>query len=611
MTQIIRQGATHKVVIGPAVAVGDGFTPVTTLALTTADEAEAILHDNGTVVSISAYTWAAITTADGYYHLTLQSGISNTVGHLTIVINDDSLCLPIWKEFTVMDTAAYDAMYADGAEGPLQATTVGRKLDVTATGAAGIDWANVENPTTALNLSGTNIDVDQVVASVSGAVGSVTGAVGSVTGAVGSVTAEVTADAVKFGGAAVTATTSVTIPASSTLATTTGAVGSVTGAVGSVTGDTKQTADVAALITTVGVAGAGLTNLGGSGNDWNTVVPDVAGTAATPAEVAAELATYDGPTNTEMVAAFTEIKGATWATTDSLEAIRDRGDAAWTTGAGGTPPTTLQNTTIATLASQTSFTLTAGSADADAYNNQMIIITDSATSTQKAVGLISDYAVTTKTVTLAADPGIFTMAVGDTVDIVAVTGSAVGLQVDATGYALLPTATQASIDAIETDTSTTLQAELDAIQAAVITNAAGVDIAADIIAMKAETALIVADTGELQTDWADGGRLDVIQDAIKVVTDALTSGGATNLALSAAGIIGGVAATGTLSTTVCTSDLSGYLDDELINRVIVFTGGTADGQAATITDYAATNGTVTFSGGITTAPANADTFVIV
>lgn len=60
-------------------------------------------------------------------------------------------------------------------------TVSGRSLDVTATGAAGIDWANVENPTTALNLSGTNIDVDQVVASVSGAVGSVIGAVGSVT----------------------------------------------------------------------------------------------------------------------------------------------------------------------------------------------------------------------------------------------------------------------------------------------------------------------------------------------------------------------------------------------------------------------------------------------
>ena len=71
------------------------------------------------------------------------------------------------------------------ARSALMPTTAARTIDVTATGAAGIDWANVENPTTALNLSATNIDVDQVVASVSGAVGSVTGAVGSVTGNVG------------------------------------------------------------------------------------------------------------------------------------------------------------------------------------------------------------------------------------------------------------------------------------------------------------------------------------------------------------------------------------------------------------------------------------------
>lgn len=40
---------------------------------------------------------------------------------------------------------------------PLQPTTTGNKLDVTATGAAGIDWNNVENPTTTLNLSGTTV----------------------------------------------------------------------------------------------------------------------------------------------------------------------------------------------------------------------------------------------------------------------------------------------------------------------------------------------------------------------------------------------------------------------------------------------------------------------
>ena len=45
---------------------------------------------------------------------------------------------------------------------------------------------------------------------------------------------------------------------------------------------------------------------------------------------------------------------------------------------------------------------------------------------------------------------------------------------------------------------------LKLIQAAVITNAAGTDVAADIIALKAETVLIVEDTGELQTDDIPG-----------------------------------------------------------------------------------------------------------
>lgn len=95
---------------------------------------------------------------------------------------------------------------------PLQPTTAGRTLDVTATGEAGVDWANVGSPTTTVNLSGTTISTSQAVASVSGAVGSVTGAVASVTGNVGgNVTGSV--------GSVV------------------GAVGSVTGAVGSVTGN--------------------------------------------------------------------------------------------------------------------------------------------------------------------------------------------------------------------------------------------------------------------------------------------------------------------------------------------------------------------------------------
>ena len=43
---------------------------------------------------------------------------------------------------------------------------------------------------------------------------------------------------------------------------------------------------------------------------------------------------------------------------------------------------------------------------------------------------------------------------------------------------------------------------------------AGASVSADVAAVKTETALIVLDTNELQTDWVDAGRLDAILDII-------------------------------------------------------------------------------------------------
>lgn len=84
----------------------------------------------------------------------------------------------------------------------------------------------------------------------------------------------------------------------------------------------------------IGTAGAGLTEAGGTGDHLTAIVWNAAWDAEVQSEVADALNAYDPPTNTEMVAAFTEIKGASWATTDTLEAIRDRGDAAWVTATG-------------------------------------------------------------------------------------------------------------------------------------------------------------------------------------------------------------------------------------------------------------------------------------
>lgn len=76
-------------------------------------------------------------------------------------------------------------------------------------------------------------------------------------------------------------------------------------------------------------------------------------------------------------------------------------------------PGAIVNTTIATLASQTGFTLTAASADDDAFNGWKAIVHDIASAIQICVGYVSDYTGSSKTITLAADPGIFTMAAGD------------------------------------------------------------------------------------------------------------------------------------------------------------------------------------------------------
>ena len=169
----------------------------------------------------------------------------------------------------------------------------------------------------------------------------------------------------------------------------------------------------------------------------NTVVPDAAGVAATPAEVATALTDINldhlcktATAGADMTAEVVDnsilsrmlANGDTSAfdpTSDGLQLIRDRGDAAWTTGAGGSDRLLMVDTTIATLASQTSFTLTAGSADDNAYNNCTIVIEDVSTATQKAVGIISDYTGGTKTIILKYDPAIFTMAATDKVYILA------------------------------------------------------------------------------------------------------------------------------------------------------------------------------------------------
>lgn len=77
-------------------------------------------------------------------------------------------------------------------------------------------------------------------------------------------------------------------------------------------------------------------------------------------------------------------------------------------------PQAILNTTIATLASQTSFTLTAGPAEDDALNGCEVLIHDIASAVQIGRAIVQDYTGSTKTVTLAAG-ATFTVAAGDNI----------------------------------------------------------------------------------------------------------------------------------------------------------------------------------------------------
>lgn len=81
---------------------------------------------------------------------------------------------------------------------------------------------------------------------------------------------------------------------------------------------------LSALVTTVGVAGVGLTEAGGTGDQFSAIPWNAAWDTEVQSECTDALNAYDPPTKAEQDAAFTDIKGAGWSSgTDTLEKIRD------------------------------------------------------------------------------------------------------------------------------------------------------------------------------------------------------------------------------------------------------------------------------------------------
>jgi len=139
MTLILRQSTAVDIRVGPFLDPTDAVTPVTGITLAAADQAEVLKADGAATVAMgttSPEPFVAVTGADGWYDYTVATGDVDTIGEVVFIVQDASACLPVFVRGQVVEAAVFDAMYALNADGPLQATTAGRTLDISATGEA-------------------------------------------------------------------------------------------------------------------------------------------------------------------------------------------------------------------------------------------------------------------------------------------------------------------------------------------------------------------------------------------------------------------------------------------------------------------------------------------
>lgn len=108
--QFLKQSTGVDVRLGPFVDATDGVTPETGVTLGAADQAEVLKHNGAATVDISAATFAAVTGCDGWYDLTLTTSHTDTLGLLEIVVQDSSVCLPVFARFMVVPANIYDSL---------------------------------------------------------------------------------------------------------------------------------------------------------------------------------------------------------------------------------------------------------------------------------------------------------------------------------------------------------------------------------------------------------------------------------------------------------------------------------------------------------------------
>lgn len=330
MSLILKQSTAVVVSFGPFVDKTDGVTPETGL-VSAIDHASTgiLLSKNGGALTIRHATVTASTyDAYGNYRVTLDTTDTNTVGSLRMQFIETATCLPVWQDFTIVEEAVFDALFAGSAPGYLQPATPGRTLVVDASGLADANMVKM-GP----SGSGTAQTARDIGASVLLSSGTGTGQLSFTSGIL-----KVDVDTIKTNPVVNAGT--VTFPTGATLASTTNiTAGTITTATNLTNAPTAGdfTATMKTSIGTAVAASAVASVTGNVGGNVTGSVGSVAAGGITASSIAA-----DAIGASELAAdAVAEIAGAVWDITLSSHLTGGTtGEALNAAGAAGDPWTT-------------------------------------------------------------------------------------------------------------------------------------------------------------------------------------------------------------------------------------------------------------------------------
>jgi len=108
--QYLRFGTTTYKPLGPFLDSVSGTSLVSSATSSLADDAMIVKHNSTAGTTMQTLTaWSSVVGAYELYPFT--TGETDTVGPLTVIINDADLILPLRNEFYVLSQPVYDGMF--------------------------------------------------------------------------------------------------------------------------------------------------------------------------------------------------------------------------------------------------------------------------------------------------------------------------------------------------------------------------------------------------------------------------------------------------------------------------------------------------------------------